>query len=269
MAERFTLGLIGGGNMAEAIVRAAIDNELIIPGHIIMSDPVPERRALFADMGVKAVEENAAVVSDADHVMLAIKPQTLPDIAGDLQGINPEKQIIISIMAGITTHRIEQAIGKPSRIIRVMPNTPLLVGLGMSAIALGENAHMGDEVLAMGIFDAAGEAVVLDEEYLDAVTAVSGSGPAYVFFLAEAMTEGARAAGLSGNIPELLTRQTILGAAQLLKDSEDSAKTLRERVTSPGGTTEAAIKHLGKAKTRAAIVAAIQRATDRSRELGK
>ena len=157
----------------------------------------------------------------------------------------------------------------PWKVLRIMPNTPLLVGQGMSAIALGRHAHMGDEVLAMGIFQSAGEAVLLGEELLDAVTAVSGSGPAYLFYLAEAMAEAARDLGLKGKLPEVLTRQTLLGAAQLLCDSDASAAELRRRVTSPGGTTEAAITHMDKSKMKAVVGNAIRKAEQRSRELGK
>ena len=268
MSERITLGLIGGGNMAEAIARAALDHELMVASHMVMADPVAERRAVFEGMGIETSADNGAVVSAADHVMLAIKPQTLGEIAGDLQKID-ERQIVMSIMAGVTTHRIEEVIGKEARVIRIMPNTPLLVGQGMSAIALGRHAHMGDEVLAMGIFQSAGEAVLLGEELLDAVTAVSGSGPAYLCYLAEAMAEAARDLGLKGKLPEVLTRQTLLGAAQLLCDSDASAAELRRRVTSPGGTTEAAITHMDKSKMKAVVGNAIRKAEQRSRELGK
>ena len=268
MSKPYKLGLIGGGNMAEAIVRAALDNELVAANHMAMADPVAERRGVFAALGVSVMEDNAGVVSAADHVMLAIKPQTLREIAGDLAAID-ETQIVLSIMAGVTTGRIEDAIGKAARVIRIMPNTPLLVGQGMSAIALGRHANMGDEVLAMGIFSSAGEAVLVDEHQLDAVTAVSGSGPAYLFYLAEAMAEAARELGLKGKLAEQLTRQTLRGAAQLLIESDESAAELRRRVTSPGGTTEAAITHLDKSKLKAVVVNAIRKAEQRSRELGK
>lgn len=265
---KYELGSIGGGNMAEAIIRAVIGQRVITPERIIVADPSPERRKLMEHLGVATTEDNGAVVAGSSQVMLAIKPQMLAAVAPQLRTIEPAHQIVLSIMAGISTRKIAEAIGKPARVVRVMPNTPLLVGLGMSAICLGEHARAGDEIAPMQIFQAAGEAVMVAEKDMDAVTAVSGSGPAYVFYLAEAMIEAGRSLGLSDEHAAMLTKQTILGAARLMVESPDDPALLRRKVTSPGGTTQAAIEHMDRQQLKQHVIDALTRAAARSRELG-
>jgi len=266
---QYELGVLGAGNMAEAIVKGAIDNDVLEPEKIIVADPVAERRVLFEQLGCATAEQNTSVIENAAQIMIAVKPQIFPDVAEQLKAADPERQIVISIMAGLRTQKIVDAVGRPLRIVRVMPNTPLLAGQGMSAIALGEHANAGDELLAMQIFQAAGEAVELEESDMDAVTAVSGSGPAYVFYLAEAISEAARSLGLKADVADLLTQQTILGAATLMKKSDDPPAELRRKVTSPGGTTQAALEHMEEQQVRQHIMQAVRAAADRSKELGK
>lgn len=264
---RYELGFIGAGNMAEAIARAAIDKDIVATNQMIVADPAEPRRGVFAAMGVAVTTDNAAVVMQSQQVLLAVKPQTLPDIGRHLAAVDAPSQIINSIMAGIATQKIEDVIGKPARIVRIMPNTPLMVGVGMAGVARSLHAQPGDEELAMRLFGAAGEAIFVEEAALDAITAVAGSGPAYVFYLAEAMQQAATELGLSAHAA-LLVEQTILGAAMLLKQSHDPPAELRRKVTSPGGTTEAAIKHLDGNSTTAVFVNAIKAAEKRSNELG-
>ena len=264
---KYELGFIGAGNMAEAIARAAVESGIVAADKMIAADPVGQRREIFERLAIESVDDNAAVIGQSQQVLLAVKPQTLPAVAADLQAIDWRRQIIVSIMAGITTAKIAAAVGKPLRVVRVMPNTPLMVGCGMAAMALGADAQAGDETLALRLFGAAGKAIVVDESQLDAVTAVSGSGPAYVFYLAEAMQEAAEQLGLAEH-GALLVEQTILGSARLLSKSDDTPSQLRERVTSPGGTTEAAIKQFDAAAMRQVIIKAIRAARDRSLELG-
>jgi len=260
------LGFIGAGNMAEAIARAAIDGGIIAASRMVACDPVEERRRVFASLGVTTTEQNADVIARSRHVLLAVKPQTLPQVGDELRAVDADGQVVMSIMAGIATETIEQAIGRPSRLVRIMPNTPLMVGRGMSAIALGKHARAGDDDLALRLFAAAGEAIRVEERMIDAITAVSGSGPAYLFYLAEAMEQAARDLGLSEHAG-LLVRQTLLGSAELLGKGDQTPRELRRKVTSPGGTTEAAINHLdGNASTQV-IVNAIKTAEQRSREL--
>jgi len=269
---QYEIGSIGAGNMAEAILRAVVDNGIIDASKIIVSDPTPERRELFASLGMATTDSNADVTGGAAMVMLSVKPQIYPKIAGDLNAIDAARQTVISIMTGISIAKISAAIGADAdtaRVIRVMPNTPLLAGAGMSGVAPGPGATDADVALTMKIFGAAGEVVTVDEPQIDAVTVVSGSGPAYVFYLAEAMATAARELGLSDDVADLLTEQTLVGAAKLLRESDHPPAELRRRVTSPGGTTQAAIEHMESHHVRDTIIKAIHKACARSKELGK
>jgi len=199
---RYELGILGAGNMAEAIVRAAIDKKILRPDQVIASDPSEQRRAVFAKLGVTAVTDNQQVITGSSQLLLAVKPQAAPQIAADIGKHMADSQVIVSIMAGVTTPKLGQVIAEQGRIprpriIRVMPNTPLQIGLGMAGVALGPHAKPGDDDLAMKLFAAAGRVVRVAEPDLDAVTAVSGSGPAYVFYLAEAMIQAAGELGLA------------------------------------------------------------------------
>lgn len=262
------LGFIGAGNMAEAIARAAIEHGVVPAADMVAYDPTAERRELFKSLGVAVADGNEGVIRGAEHVLLAVKPQVMSGVAKDLATYGNPGQVIVSIMAGITSTKLEGAIGRRSRIVRVMPNTPMMAGLGMAGIALGEGAKDGDEELAVKLFSAGGsKAIRVDEAMIDAITAVSGSGPAYVFYLAEAMEKAAQDLGL-GEHARLLVSQTILGAAKLLSESPDNATELRRKVTSPGGTTQAAIEHMEGKGVLPAIVEAIAAAERRSKELG-
>lgn len=266
---KYKLGFIGAGNMAEAVAKAAINQGLVEPAKIIASDTNESRRKLFADLGITVTEDTSEVIAESKQVMLAIKPQIFPEIGTMLGKIDPQRQIVISIMAGITTAKIAQLAGQPMRIIRVMPNTPMMVGQGMAGVSMGECCQPGDDEFAMKLFGAAGKAVSVSESDIDAITAISGSGPAYIFYLAEAMQEAAQKMGLGEEDSAILAQQTILGAALLLGQSEDSAGELRRKVTSPGGTTEAALNHMEANNVRENITNGILKAQAKSIELGK
>jgi pyrroline-5-carboxylate reductase len=263
----YRLGLIGAGNMAEAIVKAAIDQGVLRPDQMIAADPAEARRQVLAQLGVATVDHNAEVLQQSEQVMLAVKPQKLAEPAADIARHGSNDQVLISILAGVGTGKLEEAIGGSRRIVRVMPNTPVMVGYGMAGIALGAHAQAGDEALTVQLFSAGGETVQVAEEQLDAITAVAGSGPAYVFYLAEAMEQAAADLGLGEQGAKLVT-QTLLGGAHLLAESDQSAATLRQKVMSPGGTTEAAIQTLEARQVREAFGAAIEAAEQRSRALG-
>jgi pyrroline-5-carboxylate reductase len=277
MSETYALGFLGAGNMAEAIASGAISGGVLSAGQMIASDPSSARQAVFEKLGIKVVDSNAEVIASSEQVLLAIKPQVLGDLAGDLTAHGKDGQVLISIMAGMGTKKIAAVIAdggkaqgsalKPPRIIRVMPNTPMMVGLGMSGVAVGEHAQDGDETLAMKLFGAAGEVVRVEEKQMDTVTAVSGSGPAYVFYLAEAMEKAAVELGL-GEHARVFVSQTILGAAKMLVQSPDTAAELRRKVTSPGGTTAAAIEHMESNQVKETIADAVKAAEARGRELG-
>lgn len=265
MTMSHELGLIGAGNMAEAIVRAAIRSNVLRPEQMIASDPSEARRAVFRQLGIAVADDNGRVLEASRQVLLAVKPQTFAAVAPSLARF---PGVIISIMAGLSTLKLEEAIGAAKRLVRVMPNTPMLVGRGMAGVAPGLHAQPGDESLALRLFRAGGEAIVVEEAAIDAITAVSGSGPAYVFYLAEAMERAAAELGLDEHA-RLLVRQTIRGAAELLAESSETSAELRRRVTSPGGTTEAAIRHLDQRAVGDAFVAAIAAAQRRAVELGR
>lgn len=272
-----TLGFLGAGNMAEAIARAALDHDVLSPNEVLACDLSPERREAFAALGVGVTDDPAELVRQSESVLLAVKPQQMQAPAATLGEHARPEAVVISIMAGVTSQKLAAAMGRGgggegggARIVRVMPNTPMLVGRGMAAVARGAGAKEGDEALAMRLFSAGqSQAIRVDEADLDAVTAVSGSGPAYLFYLAEAMERAAAELGLGQHGPTLV-RQTLLGAAEMLLhgDPAPDPAELRRRVTSPGGTTEAAIGHLEGNKSRDVIVNALKAACDRSRELG-
>lgn len=269
MNDHYDLAIIGAGNMAEAIVRGALAADVFTPRHAIAADPSADRLKVFESLGVDVTDDNAEAIGRAERVLLAVKPQTLDKLGETLARIDGQKQCVISIMAGVRIDRIAEVIGGAGRIVRIMPNTPLLVGAGMSAVAAGAQATEQDARFADRLVAGAGAVVHVAEPMMDAVTAVSGSGPAYLFYLAEAMNSAAESLGLDAAQAEMLVTNTLVGAAALLRESPDAASALRQKVTSPGGTTEAALSHLDRAGVRQTIEHAIQAAAERSRELGK
>jgi len=263
------LGFVGAGNMAEAICRGAISGGVVEAGSVIACDVMPQRLLIFEALGARKTESVREVAERSETIILAVKPQNAADVLGELAGLVSPPKLLVSICAGVTTATIEAALGEGAPVVRVMPNTPLLVGKGMSALAAGRWATPGDLERAEAVFSAVGDAVVLDEADIDAVTAVSGSGPAYVFYLVEAMTEAGVAEGLDRKVAERLARRTAEGAGELLAASQEPAEELRRRVTSPGGTTQAAVELMEQDGVKESLVRAVRRAAERSRELGR
>ncbi len=261
------LGIIGGGNMAEALVRGVITAGLVAAYRVIAYDPLPARRQVFADLGCLAAESVRDTLN-ADVILLATKPQNLREAVGGLSGAIRPGTLFISIAAGIGTQAIEKLLPSGTRVIRVMPNTPLLVGQGMSALARGSAAGQEDMELALELFACAGKAVEVRENLLDSVTALSGSGPAYFFRFAEALIAGGVALGMSPSLSKELTIAMLKGSAEMLERYQDPAL-LRERVTSPGGTTAAALKVFEDRDFAAMIAEALSAASRRSVELGQ
>ncbi len=270
--DQYQLGFIGAGNMAEAICKAAIDGGVLSAEQMIVSDPSTERRALFTVMNVATADRNGAVLTQAKQVMLAVKPQIFPAVVADIAKHATGEQILISIMAGLRTEKVNEMIanegGQPMRIVRVMPNTPVLVGQGMAGVAAGATAQPGDDDLTMRLFSAGGKAIRIDESLLDALTATSGSGPAYVFLLAEAMEDAAVQLGIHPTDARTLVVQCILGAAHLMAESGDAPVELRRKVTSLKGTTDAAIKTMQANNLPRIVADAMKAAEVRSKELG-
>ncbi|NET56878.1 MAG: pyrroline-5-carboxylate reductase [Symploca sp. SIO2E6] len=268
------LSLIGGGVMGEALLSRLIARKLYHPNTVLVSEPQTTRREFLAETyGVQVTSDNRAAAAASEVWLLAIKPQVFETVAAELAGIGEtnleggQLPVVISILAGVPLNRLEAAFGDQP-VIRAMPNTPATVGAGITAIAPSKTAQPNHLKLAREIFGAVGEVVEVPEQLLDAVTGLSGSGPAYVALMIESLADGGVAAGLPRAIASQLAIGTVLGTAQLLQQSALHPAQLKDRVTSPGGTTIAGIAHLEKAGFRSAVIEAVQASYRRSRELG-
>jgi pyrroline-5-carboxylate reductase len=264
------LGIIGGGVMAEAMLSRLIQQNIYSPNAVLVSEPQAERRNFLQQQyGIQVTADNRSAANASDAVILAIKPQIFDRAVTGLQGegFPPNKPLVISILAGVSLRRLEAAFPEQP-VIRAMPNTPATVGAGMSAIAAGKKVEERHLSLAKSIFTAVGQVVEVPESLMDAVTGLSGSGPAYVALMVEALADGGVAAGLPRAIASQLALQTVLGTAQLLQESGLHPAQLKDRVTSPGGTTIAAIAQLEKGGFRSALIEAVCAAYQRSQELG-
>ena len=264
------LGFIGGGNMAKARVRGLLDSGASQRDQLRIGEPSAERRQRLADeLGVVVTADNQEVASWCDVVVLAVKPQVLSGVLEELRPLaQGESRLWISVVAGAATQKIAQGLGASPRIVRSMPNTPALVRAGATALARGAHATDEDVEIARTLFDSVGATTVLDESLLDAVTGLSGSGPAFVLLMIEALSDGGVRAGLPRDVATAFAAQTVLGTAQLLLESQRHPAELKDAVTSPGGTTIAGLEELERHGVRGAFIAAVQAATRRSRELG-
>lgn len=264
------LVIIGGGNMGEALLRGILSAHVLAPAELMVVEPVETRREFLSrELKIVTAPDVAEAPAAANYV-LAVKPQQVPAVAPQLAERLPEGgALVISIAAGISTNFLAERLGQRARIVRTMPNTPMLVGCGCTGLCLGPRATSADAAFARQIFAASGAVYDVDEKQIDAVTAVSGSGPAYFFYLIEAMTKAGVAEGLEEKTAVALACQTCAGAAKLLASSQESPETLRRKVTSPGGTTQAAISTMDAAGVAEALFNAVRAAAARSRELGK
>lgn len=264
-----SIGFVGAGNMAEAIAGALIKAELAKPAQIVAADAVADRREVFAALGCTAVPANDEVAGRCDLLFLAVKPQQMRAVAEGLRDALRPGALVVSIAAGVSTGQLAGWLPAGCRVVRVMPNTPLMVGYGVTGFALGPHATEADAALVQTVFAAAGVAVRVGcEEELHAITALSGSGPAYVFRFVESLEEAGVGVGLSADAARVLAAGTVLGAATLLLQSGEEPGTLRERVTSPGGTTAAALASLERDDFVDIVVRAVRAAHARSIELG-
>ncbi len=272
------LAVIGAGNMAEAIVRGLLNAGRARPDAIVAADISPARRELFAGMGVRTVADAAEAAKGAKVVLLAVKPQHLAEVLKIVGPAAGEHALFLSIAAGKSAAYIEEHLRTASgesappsrfRVVRSMPNTPMLVGEGMVAICPGARATGEDMKLAAEIFAASAEVMEVKEELMDAVTAISGSGPAYFYYLVEQLIAAGVEMGLSQQQADQLARKTALGAAKLLTGSSDSPAELRRKVTSPGGTTQAAIETMEAKGVGAGLRAAFHRARERAEEMNR
>ncbi len=265
-----TIAFLGAGNMAEALMRGLLRAHVAAPSEIICTDKRGERGPeLTHKYGVRFEKENLVAVREASIVVLSVKPQAMNRLLEEIKPALDESKLVISIAAGVPIEAIERKVGHGIRIIRTMPNTPALVGAGATALAAGEHATEADLVQAKALFEAVGMAVVVEEPLLDAVTGLSGSGPAYIFLIIEALADGGVKAGLARDQAQELAAQTVLGSAKLLIETGEHPGRLKDQVTSPGGTAIAGLHTLEAGGLRTTLMDAVEVATNRSRELGK
>ena len=263
-------GFIGAGQMARAMASGFTSAGLVPDRQIFVADPSPDAAHDFSSVvgQPQIMGSNAEVVEAADVIFLAVKPQVIGRVAADLKKVKKEGRLFVSILAGISLTTLTDGLGT-DRVIRVMPNTPCLVRAGAAAYSLGSGATIEDGKRVAELLGCVGVAIELEESQLDAVTGLSGSGPAYVYTMIEALSDGGVRMGLPRAAATVLAAQTVLGAARMVIETEDHPAPLREQVTSPGGTTISGLQVLEQRGFRAALMDAVQAATERSKELGR
>ncbi|HWE39820.1 MAG TPA: pyrroline-5-carboxylate reductase [Isosphaeraceae bacterium] len=261
-------GFVGAGKMATALVRGMLRAGTAEPGMVVASDALEEaRQALASATGIGAAGSNAEVAARSDVIVLAVKPQSMPGVLEELQPALMPGHLVISIAAGVSLETLAAGLGPDRRLVRVMPNTPALVGAGAAGYCLGEHATAADEAVVRSCLEAVGRAYRVPERLLDAVTGLSGSGPAFVYIMIEALSDGGVRVGLPRDVATALAAQTVLGAAKMVLETGLHPGTLKDHVTSPGGTTIAGLHALERGGLRAALIDAVEAATRRSAEL--
>jgi pyrroline-5-carboxylate reductase len=270
MGSDLKVGFLGAGKMASALGKGIVQAGIVRTENLVASDPVEAARASFTkETGGRAAASNIEVVKSATVLIVAVKPDHVTELLAEVKGHLMKEHLIISIAAGVPLDRFESALGPQARVIRVMPNTPALVGASAAGFALGKAATSEDGQLAQKIFSAVGVAFQLKERLLDAVTGLSGSGPAYAFLLIEALSDGGVAAGLPRDVATRLAAQTLFGSAKMVLETGMHPGILKDMVTSPGGTTIDGIHELEKAGVRGALINAVRAASEKSKKLGQ
>jgi pyrroline-5-carboxylate reductase len=270
MPSKLKIGFLGAGKMATALAKGFVNAKLLTPNLVLASDPVAGARAAFAkDVGAKTTAFNPDVLKFAQVLILAVKPDQVTDVLKESRRDFSEKHLLISIAAGVPLAKLEGALPATARVIRVMPNTPALVGASASAYTLGKAATSEDGQLAQKLLSAVGVALQVKESLLDAVTGLSGSGPAYAFLIIEALSDGGVATGLPREVATKLAAQTMLGSAKMVLETGAHPGALKDMVTSPGGTTIEGLHELERGKVRGALISAVRAATEKSKKLGQ
>jgi pyrroline-5-carboxylate reductase len=270
MASDLKIGFLGAGKMAAALARGFTQAGLATPDHLIASDTLESARGQFGtSIGCKTTAFNPDVPQFAHLLFLAVKPDQVDDVLAEVRDHCSEKHLLVSIAAGVTLARLEGALKPGARVIRVMPNTPALVGASATAFALGKSATAADGHLAKKLFSAVGLACQIKESLLDAVTGLSGSGPAYIYLIIEALSDGGVAAGLPRDIATSLAAQTVLGSARMVLETGLHPGALKDMVTSPGGTTIEGIHELELGGVRGVVMKAVRAAAAKSKTLGQ
>jgi pyrroline-5-carboxylate reductase len=270
MLAQVRFAFIGGGNMAEALIKGLLSGLGVTPQQIMATDVVPERRAYMqTTYGIMASADNKHAVQESSVVLLAVKPQIMPMVLEEIAPVVNSEKLVISIAAGITLQTLQRALGDSRRVVRVMPNTPALVLAGAAGISPGKAATAQDVALVEQIFNAVGRAMVVSDDMMDVVTGLSGSGPAFIFALIEGLSDGGVLMGLSRQTATLLAAQTVLGAAKMVLETGKHPGELKDMVTSPAGTTIAGMQALESGGLRGLMMEAVRRATERSEALGR
>jgi len=265
------IGFIGAGSMGEALIKGLLRSKLSTPDQLFCSDAREERRAeLQSTYAIRTVADNIDLVRQCDVIIYAVKPQNMGTVIKETAAALDDSKVIISIAAGVPLKAIAALAGQPLRLVRAMPNVCVSVEAGATAVAPGEHAQKGDLELAQAIFNSVGRCIIVQAEHLlDAVTGLSGSGPAYVFVILDALADAGVKVGLARNEALLLAAQTLMGAAKLHLDTEMHPGQLRDLVTSPGGTTIAGLHALERGGVRASLMDAVETAALRAKELGE
>ena len=270
MPDTLRIGFLGAGKMATALARGWIAAGLATPESITASDPSPSAREAFTRETKAATQtENLRVLAASDVVILAVKPQSMPEVLKEIKRKITSKHLVVSVAAGIPIEQIADVIGLDRRIVRVMPNTPCLIGASASAFAGSTGATEADLQLVERLLNSVGRSVQVPEKWLDAVTGLSGSGPAFVAVVVEALADGGVRMGLPRDLAQLLATQTVMGSAKMLLETGLAPAQLKDMVASPAGTTIAGLHELERGGLRAALMDAVEAATLRSIELGK
>jgi pyrroline-5-carboxylate reductase len=263
------IGLIGAGQMATALAKGFVKAGLTTADRLLASDVDEHARQRFAQaVAAHTTADNALVAAQSDVIILAVKPQQMPQVAAGLRASLPAARLVVSIAAGVRLASLAEWLGPAVRLVRVMPNTPCLVGQGACAYSLGEHATAEDGALVGRLLGALGSAWQVEEKLLDAVTGLSGSGPAFVYVIIEALSDAGVKMGLPRTIATQMAAQTVRGSAEMVLSTGEHPAALKDRVASPGGTTIAGLHALEAAGLRAALMAAVEAATRRSMELG-
>jgi pyrroline-5-carboxylate reductase len=269
MAAKQTFGFLGAGRMATALAGGMVKAKLITPRALFAADVFPAAAKAFAKAtGGKTFKKNSEVLQKATVIVIAVKPHQVEELLGSLANDVTPKHLFISIAAGVTIAQLEAALGGKARVIRVMPNTPALVGEGAAGFARGTRATAADAKLAARMLGAVGLAVEVPERLINAVTGLSGSGPAYGFQIIEALSDGGVAAGLPRELSTQLAAQTMLGAAKMVLETGEHPGTLKDRVASPGGTTIEGLHEMEAAGVRSALINAVRASADKADALG-
>ncbi|MFW6156827.1 MAG: pyrroline-5-carboxylate reductase [Armatimonadota bacterium] len=265
---RYRLGVIGTGVMGRALLNAAIRGGVVKASEVIASDVSPSCRLEAEKLGCDATDDNVQVVENAEHILVAVKPRVIPEVLGSLRHHLREGQLLVSIAAGVPIATLREAAGDSPAIVRVMPNICCTVNQAASAWAAGPGVTDEQREFVAGLLEAAGEAVSVEEKLIDAVTGLSGSGPAFAAMFIEALADGGVKAGLSREQAQRLAAQTVLGAAQWVLDNDAGPARLKDLVSSPGGTTITGVAALESRAFRSAVIEAVVAAAARARELG-